>query len=425
MNDILNKFKILLYNPIIVYLFLLIGISLLAISSSIPLTGIQYDNPESFVFKQIMFYGLGFICTIGVVIMGNDRIRAMRWWIYGFCMIPLFGLVIHKYTPINIPFAHEVNGATAWYLIKGIGTIQPAEFMKIAILLVVADIIQNHNEVFLHQNRNVRTDFILLLKIMAAILPPSLLIFIQPDSGIVLIILAFVAFMIFASGIKWRYIFSVAGILVVVVSVFITLVAYAPDFLMNTLGVAPYKLSRFMGWFDPFGTIQQQGHQLALGLLAIGSGNLVGNGFQSGLQFFPEPHTDFIFAVIGMDFGLIGTVATVVTCLLFDYEILNVAVLNRNHYSSYVCIGIFGMLLFQQIQNIGMTIGLLPITGVTLPFISYGGSSSLSYMILFGLVLSGYIEGIKIKHQEVDYYEHTLYLKTKAYIKPEHYNKKQ
>ena len=153
------------------------------------------------------------------------------------------------------------------------------------------------------------------------------------------------------------------------------------------------------------------------GLLAIGSGNLIGNGFQSAHIYFPEAHTDFIFAVIGMDFGLIGTLITITLCGLFDYEILNTATLNRGHYNSYVCIGIFGMLFFQQIQNIVMTLGLLPITGITLPFISYGGSSSLSYMILFGIVLASYIEGIKIKHNEVDYHERTLYLKTKAYIK--------
>ena len=91
--------------------------------------------------------------------------------------------------------------------------------------------------------------------------------------------------------------------------------------------------------------------------------------------------------------------------------------MNRNHYNSYVCIGIFGMLFFQQIQNIGMTIGLLPITGITLPFVSYGGSSSLSYMILFALILSAYLEGSRLKHSEVNYHERTLYLKTKPYIK--------
>ena len=419
LRTILNKFRILLYNPIIVYLILIIGIGIVAIQSAIPLAKINYPNlPANYATKQLMFVSLGAFVAILVVIIGVDRIRALRWWIYGFWMIPLLGLFIYKKFHIPIPLVKEAtNGAVSWYNLPGIGTIQPSEFMKIGIVLVVADIIQTHNERYPHLTRTFKTDLHLLVKIMAAVLPPAFLIFEQPDSGITMIILFFVALMIFASGIQWRYILSVGGFVAVIVTLFILLVGVFPEFLTETLKIDLYKLSRFSGWFDPFGTMGNEGMQLAKGLLAIGSGNLIGNGFQSSLVYFPEAHTDFIFAVIGMDFGLIGTLITVILCGLFDYEILNTATLNRGHYNSYVCIGIFGMLFFQQIENIGMTIGLLPITGVTLPFVSYGGSSSLSYMILFGLVLASYIEGIKIKHNEVDYHDSTLYLKTKAYIK--------
>lgn len=416
MKDILNKFKILFYNPIIVYLLLIIGISLVAITSSAPLTEIQYGASD-YAMRQGLFYGIGFILTFIIIIIGTDRIRALRWWLYGFVMILLFGLFIHEKGIMNVPFAKNINGATCWYILPGIGTLQPSEFMKIALALVVADIIQKHNEFYPHLKRTVRTDFLLLLKIGAAIVPPAFLIFEQPDSGVTMIILFFVALMIFSSGIKWRYIFIVGSIAMVGITIFILAVGVFPDFLTNVLGIQAYKLSRFFGWFDPFGTIQGAGNQLAKGLLAIGSGHLIGNGFQSLTTYFPEAHTDFIFAVIGMDFGLIGTLITVILCGLFDFEILNTATLNRGHYNSYLCVGIFGMLFFQQIQNIGMTIGMLPITGVTLPFISYGGSSLLSYMILFGLILSSHIEGMKLKHSEVDYHERTLYLKTKAYIK--------
>lgn len=416
MKDILNKFKILFYNPIIVYLLLIIGISLVAITSSAPLTEIQYGASD-YAMRQGLFYGIGFILTFIIIIIGTDRIRALRWWLYGFVMILLFGLFIHEKGIMNVPFAKNINGATCWYILPGIGTLQPSEFMKIALALVVADIIQKHNEFYPHLKRTVKTDFLLLLKIGAAIVPPAFLIFEQPDSGVTMIILFFVALMIFSSGIKWRYIFIIGSIAMVGITIFILAVGVFPDFLTNVLGIQAYKLSRFFGWFDPFGTIQGAGNQLAKGLLAIGSGHLIGNGFQSLTTYFPEAHTDFIFAVIGMDFGLIGTLITVILCGLFDFEILNTATLNRGHYNSYLCVGIFGMLFFQQIQNIGMTIGMLPITGVTLPFISYGGSSLLSYMILFGLILSSHIEGMKLKHSEVDYHERTLYLKTKAYIK--------
>ena len=419
MRNILNKFKVLFYNPIIVYLILIIGIGVVAIQSASPLFKINYAaTHDNNAFKQLLFIGIGAVIAVFIIIIGIERIRALRWWIYGFWMIPLLGLFAYKKLHLPIPFVKDLNGAVSWYeLPGGLGTIQPSEFMKIGLVLVVADIIQRHNERYPHIRRTFKTDLNLLMKIMAAILPPSILIFIQPDSGVTMIILFFIAIMIFSSGIQWRYILTVGGIVIVLIATFILLVGVFPEFLTGTLGIDAYKLSRFFGWFDPFGTMDKGGMQLAKGLLAIGSGNLIGNGFQSAHVYFPEAHTDFIFAVIGMDFGLIGTLITITLCGLFDYEILNTATLNRGHYNSYVCIGIFGMLFFQQIQNIGMTIGLLPITGITLPFISYGGSSSLSYMILFGIVLASYIEGIKIKHNEVDYHERTLYLKTKAYIK--------
>lgn len=419
MRNILNKFKVLFYNPIIVYLILIIGIGVVAIQSASPLFKINYAaTHDNNAFKQLLFIGIGAVIAVFIIIIGIERIRALRWWIYGFWMIPLLGLFAYKKLHLPIPFVKDLNGAVSWYELPGrLGTIQPSEFMKIGLVLVVADIIQRHNERYPHIRRTFKTDLNLLMKIMAAILPPSILIFIQPDSGVTMIILFFIAIMIFSSGIQWRYILTVGGIVIVLIATFILLVGVFPEFLTGTLGIDAYKLSRFFGWFDPFGTMDKDGMQLAKGLLAIGSGNLIGNGFQSAHVYFPEAHTDFIFAVIGMDFGLIGTLITITLCGLFDYEILNTATLNRGHYNSYVCIGIFGMLFFQQIQNIGMTIGLLPITGITLPFISYGGSSSLSYMILFGIVLASYIEGIKIKHNEVDYHERTLYLKTKAYIK--------
>ncbi len=417
MKDLFSQFKLLLYNPIIVYLILIILISLTAITSSIPIVEAQYGagTGMSFVIKQVLFYGIGVFVAAFVILIGNERIRSLRWWIYGIVMIALFGLFLKK-QGFPIPLAKEINGAVGWYELPGIGTIQPAEFMKIALVLVCGDIIQTHNERTPHDLRNFKTDFMLLLKIGAAIAPPCVLIMAQPDSGMTMIMLFFVAFMIFASGIKWRYIFVVGGLVIGGVGSFMLIFTQAPE-ILERLGVQAYQLSRFYGWLDPFGTIQNQGHQLANGLVAIGSGNLIGNGFQSMTHYFPEAHTDFIFAVIGMDFGLLGTLAIIGLCLLYDYEILNIATMNRNHYNSYLCIGIFGMLFFQQIQNIGMTVGLLPITGITLPFVSYGGSSSLSYMILFALVLSAYIDGSSLKHSEVDYYERTLYLKTKPYLK--------
>ena len=144
LRTILNKFRILLYNPIIVYLILIIGIGIVAIQSAIPLAKINYPNlPANYATKQLMFVSLGAFVAILVVIIGVDRIRALRWWIYGFWMIPLLGLFIYKKFHIPIPLVKEAtNGAVSWYNLPGIGTIQPSEFMKIGIILVLADILE-------------------------------------------------------------------------------------------------------------------------------------------------------------------------------------------------------------------------------------------------------------------------------------------
>ena len=146
LRTILNNFRTLFYNPIIVYLILIIGIGIVAIQSSIPLVKINYPYlPTNYATKQLIFISLGMVITTFVVIIGVDRIRALRWWIYGFCMIPLLGLFAYKHLGINIPLVKELNGAASWYELPGIGTIQPSEFMKIGLVLVVADIIQSHN----------------------------------------------------------------------------------------------------------------------------------------------------------------------------------------------------------------------------------------------------------------------------------------
>ena len=172
MKEYFGKFKLLFYNPIIVYLILMILIGFIAINSAIPLTKVNYPkllNPN-FGIKQLLFIGIGVFIIIAILMIGSDRIRALRWWIYGFWMLPLIGLFIHQYL-FEIPFAIDRNGAYSWYEFGG-NTIQPSEFMKIGLVLVVADIIQRHNEYYPHLSRTYKTDFYLLVKIMMVVLPP-------------------------------------------------------------------------------------------------------------------------------------------------------------------------------------------------------------------------------------------------------------
>ena len=417
MKDYLNKFRALLYTPILIYVFLLIGVSLIAIYSSMPLALFQYPDSGNFVIRQLLFFGVGAVALICILFFGMEKIRLLRWWIYGFFMLLLLLLFADRLIPgISFSWVQEINGATRW-IDLGLLSLQPSEFMRIALILVIADVIQKHNDRYPAPLKTSGADFKLILKTLALIALPAALIFFQPDSGITILILVTTAVMLLAAGIKWRYIITVAAIAFVVISIFITTVTQYPDFLINTLGIEAYQISRFNGWFDPFASISGDGRQLAHGLIGMGTGGLFGHGIRSGVVFFPEAHTDFIFSVIGKDFGLIGAMAVVTLYALFNFEILNTAALNRNHYNGSVCAGIFASLMAQQFWNIGMTIGILPISGVTLPFISHGGSSVLASMILLGLILSSYVEGAKIKRFEANYQEHVLYLKTKAYLK--------
>jgi len=219
--------------------------------------------------------------------------------------------------------------------------------------------------------------------------------------------------MLITAGIKWTYIFAVTILGIVVASTFITLVINDPEVLTDTGFFHAHQFGRIYGWLDPFGDITDRGMQLAHGLLAMGTGGILGHGFQSAAVLFPEAHTDFIFAVIGMDFGLVGAVVVVIVSLLFNFSVLNTAILNRDHYNSHVCVGIFASLMAQQFWNISMTLGILPITGVTLPFISHGGSSVLASMIMLGLVLSSHVEGVSIKRNTTVYREDISYLEEK------------
>ena len=185
MKEKLSKFTEIFYTPILIYFFLLLGISLLAISSSLPLALVQH--PESnFVPRQVMFFIIGSVATITVLIIGIKNIRLIRWPLYGLFFFLLIPILLFGHPESNL--FPEVNGAARWINL-GVMSLQPSEFLRIALILVVADIIQKHNEKIPHENRTFKSDFQLILKSFGVVLLPSVLIFIQPDSGITILIL--------------------------------------------------------------------------------------------------------------------------------------------------------------------------------------------------------------------------------------------
>ena len=207
------------------------------------------------------------------------------------------------------------------------------------------------------------------------------------------------AFVLFSSGMRQQW-FTVGLLLVgFIVVVGSYLFIFQPQIFSKIM--TGHKLDRFYGWVDPEGTYGKQGYQLFNSLLSYGTAGLFGHGFQSVIKSFPEAQTDFIFGVILTDYGFVGGVFTIAAIVTLDIVILRIGLHTTNRQDKYFTIGIFGMLIFQQVWNMGMILGLLPITGITLPFISYGGSSLLSYMIAIGLLIDINNQNNLIKNKQV------------------------
>lgn len=352
----------------------LTAISLLAIYAASPLL-VYYRDGTDLLIRQVIFVIISIVSLIALLQIGVDRLFTAIDIAYWILIFLLFLLILDKY--INLPFISPVNGTRAWFYFPGIGSIQPSEFMKAVLMIKSATIISEHIE----QNRvaNFESDIYLFLKVLKFATLPLILIVLQPDTGIPLIIVVGLIAMISLSGIQ-RY-WIIGGFTVVIGAVVIGLLLFffAQDLLVNLVG-SSYRLNRFYGWLQTESYISSWGLQLYQSLLAVGSAGFFGHGFGSQVISIIEPQNDFIFAVIGQNFGFFGTSIVLFLHLALDLIIIRIIYQNEYYREKIMAVGLLGMLMFQQIQNMGMIIGLLPITGITLPFISAGGSSLLSFV---------------------------------------------
>jgi rod shape determining protein RodA len=360
---------------------------LMALTSAIAISSAQPTLPEklqniNFAFLQLRWYIIGIIAVIGTMVIDFDRFKQLSWYLYGFGMILLLGLEV-----LPSPIVEPIKGAKSWYTLPGIGNFQPSELMKIFMIIVLSKIITDHREKY--ATNTVRDDLLLLGKVFAAAAPPILLLMRQPDTGMTMVFCAIIGSLIIVSGVKWKIIFSFilsgAGVAAIGVFIFFTF----PDFFNRyILDTNSYKLDRVYGWLNPYEYSSDIGFQLIKSLLAIGSGELYGKGYQQLEVYLPEGHTDFIFAIISEQFGFIGGSIVISLFFLLIYRMIHIALESNDPFGSFLCTGVIGMITFQVFQNVGMTVGLLPITGLPLPFISYGGSSLATYMIAIGIVLN-------------------------------------
>jgi rod shape determining protein RodA len=363
-----------------VLLLSLAVVSIIAIYSAIPLLPNWLSGTELLV-KQGVWYALGFALLGFLLYFGIDKLFTGVKVFYWILLVMLVVLVLDYY--VNIPFVTPINGSRAWFILPGIGTIQPSEFMKIVLILLSANIIHEHNE--FKTKMSVQDDLILFFKIAKVIALPLILIVMQPDTGIPIVIVISILAMLAVSQIKSFWILLGAITLAVLFGGMIFLFENYPDILANLLG-APYRLNRFYGWLHTEDYILTWGSQLYTSLLAVGSAGLTGHGIQSTVIAFAEPQNDFIFAVIAKNFGFFGAMFVILLSFVFNLKLLSIAIKFDRPKEQYMVAGMLGMMFFQQFQNMGMIVGILPITGITLPFISAGGSSLLSYMIPLAII---------------------------------------
>ncbi len=362
---------------------LVLLLMLLCIASCISIYSAQSTGQyqENFFLKQIVWYFAGTVIIALVITLDSDQLKKISWYAYGFGLFLLAFLIV---APDSI--APVINGAKSWYKIPGVGSIQPSEFVKVFIILALARVIVEHHHKYLV--KTIQTDILLLLKLGGVTMVPLLFVMQQPDLGTSLVFLAILLGMIFISGITWKILVPIFSGAIVLISVVFYFVLWQPEILEKYLGVKEYQFGRIYSWIDPYNFQSSAGYQLVRSLLAIGSGETAGKGFGTREVYLPESHSDFIFSIIGEEFGFIGASVLISLFFLLIYHITKVGMETKNDFYTYVCVGVISMLTFHVFQNIGMTIGLLPITGIPLPFISYGGSSLMGNMLAVGLIFS-------------------------------------
>ncbi len=355
-------FSILL--PIL--LFAIIGITTIHSAESLLI------EKNNYAIKQFIWYGIGSIAAICVILVRNKKIMKYAWYLYGIFVLLLLLLLF---------FGEPINNARCWFVIDKVGVFQPSEFMKIILILTLARMIDNFQKKY--PKPTVLQEFLFLLKVITVVAIPSILTFLEPDTGVVLIYLLIALIMLFISGIRYRWFLLLFTICGIILTTILGLYFFNTDLFIEIFGTSFFlRVDRLLDWSS------KSGYQLERGMAAIGSGGLLGIGYNQTPIYFPEPQTDFIFAIFSSNFGFLGSILLFALLLYFDIRLILLAIKSKDKTAKYIISGIVAMLIYQQFQNIGMTYGVMPITGITLPFISYGGSSLLSYMIMLGIILN-------------------------------------
>lgn len=346
-------------------MFILIIIGTINICSASLITAYtDFENPYYFLIRHIISIVVGFIAFFLSSRFNYKRLSSMRWEIFLiFTTIVLLGLVLL----VGI----TVNGSKRW-LPLGFMQFQPSELAKIVTIVISASYLGKCLDKKLSITVDPRKNIIFLICIVIAGL-----VELQPDMGTAMIILGIPTMLYFIAGLDKKWIGIICGLGAIVLAFLATF--------------QPYRLDRLKSWYDPWSRSQDDGYQIVQSILAIGSGEFSGMGLGHGFSkysYLPESHTDFAFAVFCQEMGFIGALIIFLLLIAMAFYFIKIALRTKDNFGKMLVCGIMLLIVGQAAGNIAMVVGLLPVIGFPLPFISYGGTSLILNMTCMGLVIS-------------------------------------
>jgi rod shape determining protein RodA len=365
---------------LILTVILILAFSLVIISSATHVTSAVGDQSDSYdyVKKQLIWILMGVVAVILVMMVHYENFVNYSKFLYGLNLVMLASVLV---------LGHTAMGAQRW-IAMGPFIFQPSEFAKVIIIITFAD--------FLAKRDGRLKRFRDLFPCFAYIGIPMLLILKQPDLGTSLVFIAIMFGMLFAAGARPAHLLLIIGGGVCFISIWL----YAHFNFGVWIPLEDYQITRLTIFLDPWKDWQGAGYHMIQSQIAIGSGGLWGkglfNGSQSQLNFLPIQHTDFIFSVVGEELGFVGTVTLLVMFFIVVYRGIQIASEAKDTYGNLLAIGVVSKLTFHIMVNVGMTAGIMPVTGVPLPLFSYGGSSMLTNMCSLGILLNIYMRRQKL-----------------------------
>jgi rod shape determining protein RodA len=352
-------------------LLLLASLGLVA-CSLISLKGATHDDfaddPLHYVKRQAIYAAVGIVLMYGVSRLDYSRLRELRY--------PLYGLLIFSLVVV-FALAAATRGARSWIALPFFN-LQPSELGKVLLVVALAGFVVERMREMGRQTT---------ARVMLLGLVPTMIVMAEPDLGSATVYVAGTLAILFVAGAPWRHFLALIALFAVSLTMVLLV---APKLGVEVL--KPYQVDRLTAFLHPSADPAQAGYQQAQALTAIGSGEKTGRGVanatQTSLGFLPEHHTDFIYAVIGETYGFAGCALVLSLYALLIWRALHILTIAKNLFGALIAGGIAMMLLFQLFVNIGMNVGIMPITGVTAPLLSFGGSSMLSTFLALGLLHS-------------------------------------